>query len=79
MKLEIHYFALFQDMAGKASETLEMETQNPHELYIELQKKYDFPLSEKHLKVAINDNFSSFDSPLKDGDKVVFIPPVAGG
>jgi molybdopterin converting factor small subunit len=29
--------------------------------------------------VAINAEFRDWQSPLKDGDSVVFIPPVAGG
>jgi molybdopterin converting factor small subunit len=31
------------------------------------------------MKVAINDEFSEWNSELADGDSVVFIPPVAGG
>jgi len=29
--------------------------------------------------VAINEDFSDWNTPLKDGDELVFIPPVAGG
>jgi molybdopterin converting factor small subunit len=31
------------------------------------------------LKVAVNDEFRDWDTPLAAGDRVVFIPPVAGG
>jgi molybdopterin converting factor small subunit len=31
------------------------------------------------LKVAVNDEFSDWAQTLADGDRVVFIPPVAGG
>jgi molybdopterin converting factor small subunit len=31
------------------------------------------------LRVAINSEFGDWTAPLKDGDAVVFIPPVAGG
>jgi molybdopterin converting factor small subunit len=31
------------------------------------------------LKVAVNDEFRDWDAVLADGDRVVFIPPVAGG
>jgi len=31
------------------------------------------------LKVAVNEEFAAWDRPLADGDRVVFIPPVAGG
>ncbi|MDG1462804.1 MAG: MoaD/ThiS family protein, partial [Gammaproteobacteria bacterium] len=35
--------------------------------------------SAENFKVAVNDEFSSWDASLSDGDHVVFIPPVAGG
>ncbi|MDP7399502.1 MAG: MoaD/ThiS family protein, partial [Lentisphaeria bacterium] len=31
------------------------------------------------LKVAINDAFCDWGTPLQTGDAIVFIPPVAGG
>jgi molybdopterin synthase sulfur carrier subunit len=31
------------------------------------------------LKVAVNEEFAAWDQPLAGGDRVVFIPPVAGG
>lgn len=33
----------------------------------------------KALRVAVNREFSSFESEVKDGDEVAFIPPVSGG
>jgi molybdopterin converting factor small subunit len=31
------------------------------------------------LRVAVNDEFCEWSAPLQPGDRVVFIPPVAGG
>ncbi len=31
------------------------------------------------LRVAVNEQFASFDAPLCDGDEVALIPPVSGG
>ena len=31
------------------------------------------------LRAAVNEEFSSFSSPLKDGDVVALLPPVSGG
>ena len=43
-------------------------------------------IEEKHridlglnFKIAINDEFSDWDIELKNGDRLVFIPPVTGG
>jgi molybdopterin converting factor small subunit len=36
-------------------------------------------LTAEQLKVALNSEFSDWQTPLRHGDTVVFIPPVAGG
>jgi molybdopterin converting factor subunit 1 len=78
-KINISYYAFLRDFANKSQETLETEAKTPKDLYQELKAKYDFNLCSSKLKVAINDEFCAMDMMLNDGDKVVFIPPVAGG
>ena len=51
----------------------------PRELYAELAARYPFTLPTTMLRVAINAEFGDWTHPLKAGDSVVFIPPVAGG
>ena len=34
--------------------------------------------SKARLRVAINEAFAEWDTPVHDGDEVAFIPPVAG-
>ncbi|TFG82746.1 MAG: MoaD/ThiS family protein, partial [Chromatiales bacterium] len=48
------------------------------ELYAELDQRYAFP-SVGRMKVAVNDEFRDWNAPVRDGDFIVFIPPVAGG
>ena len=79
MKININYFAILQDERGQSSETVETKADNPADLYAELRGQYSFTLTKCKLKVAINDEFSDWDQKLKEGDNVVFIPPVAGG
>ena len=38
-----------------------------------------FTLPSEMLRVAVNAEFGDWSQPLKAGDAVVFIPPVAGG
>lgn len=78
-KINMNYFAFFRDMAKCSQEFIETDALNPKELYQELKQKYDFNICPSNLKVAINDEFHNFETVLNDGDKVVFIPPVAGG
>lgn len=77
--LQVQYFALLRDQAGRASETVSTTATTPSELYAELAARHGFTLAEGALKVAINTEFASWQQPLATGDSVVFIPPVAGG
>jgi molybdopterin converting factor small subunit len=78
-QIHIHYFALMREERGLANETITTAAKNVGELFSELNAKYRFSLPTKRLNVAINEDFASWDSELKEHDKVVFIPPVAGG
>ena len=77
--LRVQYFALFREQAGRSEEMLDTPAATPGDLYRELQTRYPFKLAREQLKVAINDEFSAWDARLKNGDTIVFIPPVAGG
>jgi len=77
--IKLHYYAILREQRGCDSETFQTSAQSPAQLYAELQKRFDFTLPFQNLRVAVNGEFRNEDTPLKDGDSVVFIPPVAGG
>lgn len=77
--IEIQYYALLREERGVSSEFWETGAATARELYRELQAKYAFSLPMERLRVAINDGFSDWDADLQPHDRVVFIPPVAGG
>ena len=77
--IRVHYYALFREQAQRSEEQLETSAQTPAELYTELQARYPFQLAREQLKVAVNSDFSDWNTALRNGDTVVFIPPVAGG
>jgi molybdopterin converting factor subunit 1 len=79
MQLRIQYYALMREQAGRSEETVETSAATPADLYRELTSRYPFTLAREQLKVAVNSEFSEWSRPLKPGDAVVFIPPVAGG
>jgi len=78
-RVSIQYFALLQDQRGRSEETLECAAPTLGALYDQLVRQHGFTLTKASLKVALNDEFSTWDAPLSEGDSVVFIPPVAGG
>ena len=77
-RIRVEYFAILRERAGRASEDVETGVATVADLYRELDGRHGFPRMAG-LKVAINDEFRDWNSPLSDGDSVVFIPPVAGG
>jgi len=77
--ITVQYFALLREARGCSQETVETTAETPLALYHFLQEKHHFPLTAEQLRVAINENFATWETPLQTHDRVVFIPPVAGG
>jgi molybdopterin-guanine dinucleotide biosynthesis protein A len=77
--LRIQYYAILREQAGRSEETLDTTATTPAELYDELRRRHPFQLAPSQLKVALNSEFSDWQTALRHGDTVVFIPPVAGG
>lgn len=76
--VHIEYFAILREHVGQSSEELTTGAATVGDLFEELNRRYDFP-DMGRMKVAVNEEFGEWSTPLKDGDSVVFIPPVAGG
>lgn len=78
-KIHILYFAILREQRGLSQEDFQTNASNAQELYEELKLKFHFKIPSNLLKIAINNEFSDWSAPLKSGDSIVFIPPVAGG
>lgn len=77
--VHVQYFAILREQRGLAREKLATPAATAGELYAELRARHDFSLPATRLRVAVNDEFAPWTAPLRDGDTLVFIPPVAGG
>ena len=77
--LQVLYFALLREQAGRNAETVRSPARDARELYDELRARHGLKLEPEQLRVAVNDDFAEWSQPLSDGDTVVFLPPVAGG
>ena len=77
-QIRIEYFAVLREHTGLDSEELTTDAATVGDLYGELDRRHGFP-PVGTLRVAVNDEFRDWDTPLANGDSVVFIPPVAGG
>ena len=79
MRIQVRFYALMREQAGRSDETVETSAGTPAELYRELGARHPFTLTPAQLKVAVNGDFSDWSRALQPDDVVVFIPPVAGG
>ena len=75
----VQYFALLKEERGTGREELVTEAATVGVLFEDLRKRHNFSLDKARVRVAVNDKFQAWDAPLCQNDKVVFIPPVAGG
>ena len=77
--VNLQYYAQLREQAGSSGERVDTAAVSLRGLYEELRARHGFSLDVDALKVAVNTEFSDWERPLRDGDTVVFIPPVAGG
>lgn len=77
--VHLQYFALLREQRGRNDETVTTPAATPAALYEELRVRHGFTLSGDRVRAAVNDVFVAADAALHDGDRIVFIPPVAGG
>ncbi len=79
MRVNLRYYALLREQAGRQAETVDTAAATPAALYAELAARHGFRLPASQLRVAVNSAFCDWERPLENGDEIVFIPPVAGG
>jgi molybdopterin converting factor subunit 1 len=79
LSLHVQYFAILREQRGVSEEKLATNAGTPRALYDELRRRHNFTLPGERIRAAVNDAFVDANVALHDGDRVVFIPPVAGG
>jgi molybdopterin synthase sulfur carrier subunit len=81
--MEVLYFAWVRERIGLPKETLDTKAATVMELVEELrarEDRYALAFSDlSALRVAIDQELSDFDAPLKDVREVAFFPPMTGG
>jgi len=79
ISLQVQYFAILREQRGTTEERITTTAPTAEALYGELRARHGFTLPVERIRAAVNDDFVAPGTPLHDGDRVVFIPPVAGG
>ena len=81
MKIDVtaRYFAVFRERAGCETEAVSTSSRTAAELFGEVAERHGFADARERCKVAVNGALAGWESALKNGDEVLFFPPVAGG
>lgn len=78
-QIHVRFFAVLREQAGCSALEASTSARTAAELYAELQTKHALTFPVSLLRVSINERYAEMTTPLAAGDRVVFIPPVAGG
>ena len=81
MKVRLLFFAVLRDITGKnETEVSVAEGTRAADIWNSLRREHASLASyAKPPMIAINEDYATPETPLRDGDELVFIPPVAGG
>ena len=79
MQIKVRYFALFREQVGVESESVDWPGGTAAELFQQMASKHTALIPEAAALVAINEEMSGWETPLSEGDEILFFPPVAGG
>jgi molybdopterin synthase sulfur carrier subunit len=81
--IDVVYFAWVRERIGHSGEQVETSAQTVMELVNELiarEERYALAFSDlASLRVALDQELSEFDAPLKGVREVAFFPPMTGG
>lgn len=77
--IQVQYFAILREQRGISAESVSTAADTPRALYEELRQRHGLSVPPELLRIAVNEEFAEWDTPLEPHDTVVFIPPVAGG
>lgn len=81
MLIRILFFASYRELLGSGEWSLKLrEPATVSDLLQEIRARGEpFSSLPGEPVVAVNREFARLETPLKDGDEVAFVPPVAGG
>jgi molybdopterin converting factor subunit 1 len=81
MRLDVRFFALYRERAGRSQASLELpEGATVDDLTTEVRRQFPrLAPPEVKIVVAVNTDYAQPDTVLHEGDEICLIPPVSGG
>lgn len=79
MTVTVCYYGLLAERRGIAEERVNTPAETPAQLYAELDREHHLGLATTDFRVAVNDEFVSWEYLLSANDSIAFLPPMSGG
>jgi molybdopterin converting factor subunit 1 len=81
MQLDIRFFALYRERAGRNLFSLELPPgASVQEMVLEVRRHFpNLAPPDVQIVVAVNAEYAEPDTVLQAGDEICLIPPVSGG
>ena len=81
MRVRVRLFASLREAVGRSELDLDLpEGATADDAWQALARDHTALASRRaRLTAAVNRRYALFDTPLHDGDELVFVPPVSGG
>jgi molybdopterin converting factor subunit 1 len=81
MRVRVRLFASLREAVGRSEVELDLpDGATAEEAWQRLAREHTELASRRaRLTAAVNRSYAPFETPLRDGDEIVFVPPVSGG
>jgi molybdopterin converting factor subunit 1 len=81
MRVRLLFFAVLRDITGKSEAEVSLpDGARAADVWESLRREHGALASyARPPLIAVNEDFATPETQLRDGDELVFIPPVAGG
>lgn len=82
MKVSVHYYAAAKELAGCSSSAFELANDSVPQAELRELVSERFPALApflERMRLAVNGDFVEASQPIRDGDRIDVLPPVAGG
>lgn len=76
--INILLFAHLQEAIGESKLRVELSNHTVEQIKQWMEKQYP-QLDLKHVMAAVNEEFATDTTVVKEGDTIAFIPPISGG
>ncbi|HMP71720.1 MAG TPA: MoaD/ThiS family protein [Kiritimatiellia bacterium] len=77
--IEVTYFGVLAEIARTRTECVETSATTAGALYDDLADRHRFSWPPDRIRLAVNEAIVNRAHPLRDGDRIMLLPPVSGG